>query len=93
MKPEGIIVFKTGVLCIITWNNCTIGSPAASQINAVQHQYIMGKSVPIRYREILLRGLNFRVSRSNDNPIVKPKKGLNKPGMFPQIVVGAVKSP
>ncbi|MGD6851750.1 MAG: hypothetical protein ACQCN6_06815 [Candidatus Bathyarchaeia archaeon] len=53
----------------------------------------MGKSVPIRYREILLRGLKRRVNKSNDNPIAMPKSGLNKPGMFPQIAVGAVSKP
>ena len=93
INPDGIMEFRSGVLRIIAWNNCTIGKPATIQTKAVQHQYTMGKTIPIRYRESHLNELKRRVIKSSDNPIAKPKKGLNKPGIFPQIVVGAVSKP
>ena len=93
INPDGTMEFRSGVLRIIAWNNCTIGRPAIIQTKAVQHQYTTGKIIPSRYLESLLSGLNRRVIKSSDNPIAKPKKGLNKPGIFPQIVVGAVSKP
>jgi len=93
MNPDGIIEFRIGVLSIIVWNNCTIGRPAIIQIKAVQLQYTMGKTMPIRYRVIFFRGLNLRVNKSNERPSAIPRKGLNKPGVFPQMVVGAVSKP
>ena len=70
-----------------------MGNPAIDQTMAVKLQKMQGNTTARVTFASLVWGFSRIISKSSNSPMAKPRKGLNIPGVLPQIVVGTVSKP